>query len=738
MANKAHIYRSKSGSYNMSFHHPICREGSIGKKIHRSLRVTDASEAERLRQQIDELLAIADETPSLLPTRSSAIAEQKYDPAVLDAFYDCIAPQPVDYFALRERAMPLPASIGNGGQVPHVLMVGASGVGKSRLIQHLLQTTAANFPMRGAGRTTVADTETIVGDFDFSAVITIFSKNEVREIVKENILEACSFANKDSDDKAKIASKLLVDSNNRFRFNYVLGGWPTSVEKTFDDDIASDEEEAESDGQGGSDTSSWAGLERCVDEVVSMTEAALARARAQSEPSDEDEDDVVDELLLQNIDQDWLGDLTEEILDELERRLCAATGKASWPVVHRIAETADHDEFFDDLVPFSQNRRSLFGALVTPLVQGIRSRGRFYPPSWAAVEPPTWVLIDGQGIGHERTASTKIDRIVPPELTTKFSGADVICLVDRSAPAMVGDAPILLQHLLARGYLDRLALVFTHFEAVTAPDLDARAKREKVLEGLSSTIQGIATLPKGQRVLLERTAEDKAYFLTHLDFDEIKSKSTRAGLRELCDRIRSCVLEPEVQSVRPLFNEYQIANVVRQEIEEYRQAWSAGELASYQWKIMQALTNWIGNAYNDGYPKQNLYPGQDLAQRLVSAISIELENPKGWDPRPPQNLEEQSRILNAIRTRVGDDVDAYCRDILVRDPRVVAWLPAFKDIFGKGTKVRRARAIARILEDHAQLPDEGVGKFTKDIWRIVEAAIEAACVLSEPPETAAA
>ena len=41
MANSAHIYKSKSGNYNISFHHPICREGSIGKKIHRSLKVSD-------------------------------------------------------------------------------------------------------------------------------------------------------------------------------------------------------------------------------------------------------------------------------------------------------------------------------------------------------------------------------------------------------------------------------------------------------------------------------------------------------------------------------------------------------------------------------------------------------------------------------------------------------------------------------------------------------------------------
>jgi len=44
---------------------------------------------------------------------------------------------------------------------------------------------------------------------------------------------------------------------------------------------------------------------------------------------------------------------------------------------------------------------------------------------------------------------------------------------------------------------------------------------------------------------------------------------------------------------------------------------------------MEALTNWIGNAYSDGYPKRNLYPGQNLSQRLIAAVSIELESPTG-------------------------------------------------------------------------------------------------------------
>jgi hypothetical protein len=120
---------------------------------------------------------------------------------------------------------------------------------------------------------------------------------------------------------------------------------------------------------------------------------------------------------------------------------------------------------------------------------------------------------------------------------------------------------------------------------------------------------------------------------------------------------------------------------------------------------------------------------------LVSAISIELESPRDWEPCPPDNPKEESRILNAIRNYVGDGIDTYCRDAVVRDPRTVAWLPAYQNISGRGTQKRRAKTVARILEDYAQLPDEGVGKFAKDIWRIVEEAIADVCAPDDEQET---
>jgi hypothetical protein len=84
---------------------------------------------------------------------------------------------------------------------------------------------------------------------------------------------------------------------------------------------------------------------------------------------------------------------------------------------------------------------------------------------------------------------------------------------------------------------------------------------------------------------------------------------------------------------------------------------------------MEALTRWIGHAFGDGYPKRNLYPGQNLSQRLVSAVSMALETPTEWQPYKPESADDESRILNAIRTKVGDRIDAYCRVALVGDPR---------------------------------------------------------------------
>jgi hypothetical protein len=723
VANSAHIYKSKSGNWNISFHHPICREGSIGKKIHRSLKVSEESEARALRDQMNELLTLAD-TPALLPMRSHAIASQKIARIIIDAFYDCMNPEPIDYLSLRDREMPLPPRQGKRRNVPRVLAVGQTAAGKSRLMQHLLQTTRENFPMRGAGRTTVADTEVIVDDVDYGGVVTFYSENEIREIIRENILEACAFAYRQKDDNAKIAAKLLIDSDKRFRFNHVIGDWAQAEAEDDEDDLEEGIDELDLVAPA---PRPWTNLESSVVQVVAMAEQALSVARQDRQAEKEQDEQVVEEYWLRYIDQQQLDALTEEILEEVERRLCEATGQSSWPVIYRVPDTNDRSDFFRSLRPFYENNRKLFGALVTPLVQGLRVRGRFAPPPFMASALPTWVLLDGQGLGHEQGRATKINRTVPPELAKKFSSADLILLVDRAVPAMTGEAPLLLENLIDRGHQEQLAIVFTHFEDVEAPDLNLAGRKAKVLEGLSNAIQAIASMPKSQRVQLERTAESKTYFLSRMNRPEVKLAQTQGELKRLGEHISRSAGTPEPVQYRPLFNEYKIAKILESEIQGYRKDWSEGELSAYHWKIIEALTNWIGHGLANGYPKRNLYPGQDLAQRLVKAISNALETPEKWLPEAPANPEEESRILNTIRRDVGSRIDKHCNEVLVQDPRTSAWLPAYQNIFGLGTKVWRARTVARILEDRAQLPDEGLGRFTKDVWQIVQDTIEHTC-----------
>ena len=737
MPNTAHIYRAKSGNWNVSFNHPICREGTIGKKIHRGLKVSDEEEAQRRRNQINELLALAEKAPSAIPPRS--LAEKQYADVVVSAFYDCMHPEPVDYMAIRDKLMLIPKDL------PKVQIVGTTGVGKSRIAQHLSQTTKENFPMRGAGRMTVADTEIIVEDADYEAVMTFYSENEIREVIKENIMEACEFAYANSSDTAKIAAKLLVDSDQRFRLNFTLGNAQavTDIAAIEDDNVEPEEL------IGGCDelaivTAAAKKLDsdRIASYVARIIQIAQQGKKAAREKAPSEDEVVIEEYWLNCIDEVETDSLVEEILEVLSERLCSATRTAKWPMIHRLAKTKDRDAFFAELLPFYHNHRKFFGSLVTPLVQGIRVRGRLYPPGLKTKPAVAWVLLDGQGLGHEQEYGTKQSGTVPPEISRKFEMADVICLVERSVPPMISGAPapLLVSELVARGHIDKLLMVFTYFEDVEAPDLDKSGRKAKVLESVAGVIQSLDSLTKPQRIKLENALESKVFFLADLDKDSLSecTKGTRQEFQKLCDRLTTCTT-PTFSYRKPRYNEYEIAKAVSREISSFRKDWASEALSSYHWKIMQALTNRIGNAYDggEGYPRQKLYPGQDLARRMIVAISAELEKPKDWIPNSPSNSDEKSAILDAIRTQVSSRVVELCKRCIIQEARTPDWLPAYREIFGFGTKIKRATRVARILEDRAPLPEEGLGEFVKEIWGLVLEGIDAAlreptAVTSEP------
>ncbi len=300
MPNTAHIYKSKNRQLQHQLPSPDRPRRHHRKENPSQSEDHDSERGYRVSGRWNESLAIADESPSRLPTRSNAAADGKYARVVIDTFsrlHDAGAgrlsldPRAANAFA---------APRCQGRQGPLRAVRRRNWVGKSRLIQHLLQTTSYNSPTRGAGRITVSNTEVIVDDVDYSAAITFFTENEIRQIVRENIVEACAFAYQQGDDKANIVLKLLVDTDKRFRFNYVLGGWPQKIEASHEEENDADEQEADFDlSVASAERLDEAGAYR-IDEVLLITEAALARAGVElqtNSPRDEAQSTTTDEYI---------------------------------------------------------------------------------------------------------------------------------------------------------------------------------------------------------------------------------------------------------------------------------------------------------------------------------------------------------------------------------------------------------------------------------------------------------
>ena len=108
-------------------------------------------------------------------------------------------PEEFDFRGLRDKDMPLPPSDPNGYR--HVLLLGTTGAGKTTLLRQLIGTdpTEERFPSTSTSKTTIADTEIILDEGPWRAVVTFASSDEVREYLNECISAAVRVVVRDAD-----------------------------------------------------------------------------------------------------------------------------------------------------------------------------------------------------------------------------------------------------------------------------------------------------------------------------------------------------------------------------------------------------------------------------------------------------------------------------------------------------------------------------------------------------------
>lgn len=645
------------------------------------------------------------------------MAERRFDPRVVRAFYEDLTPDAEDFFGLREGKLPLP---GHDDGYRQVLVVGTTGAGKTTLIRQIIGTdpNTERFPSTSTARTTVADTEIIIAPGDYAAVVTFMHMDEAREYVEDCISAACVAAYRGAADR-DIERRLLNHVDQRFRLSYLIGqGSLTAAEQEADlDEEAGPNAELISLDDGGIDKA--ASKQLIADAVAKVKDIAKHCAGGIKDgvgPVEGDTDKrVLEELIEEELDKAVrihpdFDVLTDGLMNEIGKRFdslkvgSVEKTKQGWPRLWHWA-SQDRPAFLMKVNRFSSNYAGFFGELLTPLVNGIRVQGPF-AASWRGTDMPKLVLCDGEGLGHTPEFGTSL----PTRMVQRIEEVDGVLLVDNATQPMQAAPITVLRHMAALGYEKKLCVCFTHFGEDRADNLPTiKARKDHVFASVENALARIgAELAQGVARSLRGVLEDHCFYVgkIHEQLDD-KRKLGRHTIEEFGDLLVAMstpIAGPEIGEARP---EYDMANLlfrIQGAATRFHGKWRS-LLFGYNkvhWTRIRALSRRFAMRWADEYG--NLRPVFDLLKELEEAIRQFIENPLRWNPSEP--VEDVARaILGQLAQGVGRRLRELVSSTLYAD-KLAEWGEAYSYSGGGSAKRRSEKITYDVFDKGAPIPGE--------------------------------
>lgn len=737
--------QGRSG-YSIIFRHPVRRDdatGKVGVRVRRGLGTRDEAEAERLREELNLLLS----DPSYHDPAARAQADRRFDPRVVDIFYDKMVPEEADFAALRNTVIPLP-EVGPDGY-RRVLFLGTTGAGKTTLVRQLIGTDplTERFPSTSTAKTTIHDTEIVLANGNWRAVATFASSDEVREYLNECISAAVLSAAKGAGD-AEVLRRLLNHVNQRFRFSYVLGNGLAGAASgsDFEDDEENLDDEADLLPADERDEIDLAQTEellvRATEKLRELAHRLGAGLRAELDVSGEDDERVADELFEEELDNLLRDDenfhqLSDALMDEIEKRFDllppgeVQKTRQGWPLAWSGEWSIENRaEFLRAIARFSSNYAPLFGRLLTPLVNGVRVAGPFCP-AWGDGEVPKLVLLDGEGLGHTPKSSSAVSTAV----SRRIEAADAVLLVDSATQPMQAAPLAAIREVVATGNARKLILVFTHFDEVKGDNLpNASAKAQHVLASAENALAafGEELGPYAERALRQRLSGAR-FFLADLHEplgdDTARGRRTVSQLRKLLDAIDAVIERPEPAEARPVYDRINLVLAIRTAAEAFHETWRprlglefrAG-FSKEHWTRVKALSRRLATGWADEY--DSLRPIADLRKELVEGIYVFVQTPLRWEGPEPAEDQKQT-CFDSFADNLGRRLLALCTRRVWHE-RAEQWQDAY-DKHGPRSTFVRARIIGDgIYEPAAPVPDVTPSPDRNQFLREVIAEVEGA------------
>lgn len=209
MAYKASKSKDKGKeSYAIIFRHPVKKDprGKYGLRVRRGLGTKEEEVADALVNQMNQILS--DELWWDISKRE--LAYNKFSKNIVDAFYDILENEEIDYTKLLEQCIILPKRKDGYSRAS---LIGPSGAGKTSLLRYLMGTQNDRFPTTSAGRTTTCDMEILFDDDsnEFEVAVCFMSKALFMLYVEDCLQNAISYCldNNGDLDEDVVVDKLL-------------------------------------------------------------------------------------------------------------------------------------------------------------------------------------------------------------------------------------------------------------------------------------------------------------------------------------------------------------------------------------------------------------------------------------------------------------------------------------------------------------------------------------------------
>ncbi len=737
--------RSNRPGWSLTFRHPLRldTQNRPGRKMRRGLGTDDAEEADRLVDQMNELLR----DPSWWNASRRKEAETRFAAPVVAAFFDDLQAGTEDPELLRDAFIRLPDS---SEGFSRVLFVGTTGAGKTTLLRQLIGSDPETdrFPSTAPAKTTIADIEVVATGEDYRAVVTFFTEFQVQTLIEECVLDA-AIAMYRGAPLARAADRFLNHRDQKFRLSYILGAWGSGG--AADEDFSFDDEEEDLEVQQFDDedvlpqaevAANRAMVEGLVGRIEGLVQAVSARISEDLGVADGDvtkqDHDAYLELLGEAFEAELhaletFHELIQDVMELVQSRFeliqlgNLTNGRSGWPESWTF-ETDDRDEFIRNIRWFSSNYWPHFGRLLTPVVNGIRVRG----PLYSDIRPNAsrLVLIDGQGLGHTPDDATSVSS----SITRKFEVVDVVLLVDNAQQPMQAAPLSVLKALAISGNEDKLAIAFTHFDQIKGHNLAGMSERRAHV--MASVVSALSSLRDavGARIIqtLESGIDDRCFMLgnTQKRLSSLPRKANAymvgqlEGLVDFCQR----AAEPKAEATAALlYSPIGISFAIQDGATRYNKIWQArlglGVYANVRrehWTRVKALNKRIAGEMGTEY--DTLRPIADLHTAMLEAISRYLDRPLA-----EREVDEEQRATTRARRIIAAGLQRLCRKRLV-EAELSEWRTAY-DERGSGSTRRRAMRIAAINERGAPIPSAVMSpesaRYLEQVNELISQAIHA-------------